>query len=496
MSFAAKFIYFLGIIREMFFTTRPWFSERKIYVRNGGDNNNDGSTALLAVATIDRAIELLDYSDRSGNMRQVVELTSYVGVIPENPGGEGYYHQLPNSSRSAPNNYRPGAFENGKQDFTSYPVEFYADPELVLAVVVTGYTTEPVSGIYTATVSDILVPGAHVGQMLQMGPGEWSVVHSNTTNELVISGSYHTTVGAGGIYTQSCVLSASDLFGFTLTHNSPVAMNGIRFDNTICRSFVNVYSYFQMCRFDNGFYTDGTGGRAICQACYFSGGRVQTEMSSFELFDSVLHGVVVKAHGSGGSGRNAVAYTIFDGCTAYGGGNFESAYDIEVNNTWFMNGVEGAIYKASPYQCVVRNTRIDNCAGDPIKAVCGGGVIHIDAVGGSGSVGHGVVLENGARAQLVGVSTLTASLGDLKIGSAPTLAWADMPANDFFSAQSQGCAVTGGTRTNFDDEFKFGGDGVRVIGTVGPAAVPQDGDIWKDAGGVVYIRSNGSDVAI
>jgi hypothetical protein len=430
-----------AVFDKQLVTRKTLHEQVPIYLRNAGDDTLDGSSVGNAVATLNRAFELLNTVD-GGYSRQYIEATSYVDTLTDPGTGTGEYWDLPSSSRLAVNDInRAGAFDSGKQDFLNYPVEIYADPALVLTLDVASLSVDSDTGLTTINVNDTLVTNAHVGQMISGNIAEWGVIHSNTTSAIVVASGFLTTLTGVGIYEQSCVVTFTTAFGLTLTHRGPVAFNGIKFVGGIVRNYVHQYSYFQMCSFQ-GFYIDGTGGIAAAWACYFDGGNVNLEGAAAEFHDCVFHAASFSSHGSGGNGRNTLSYCILDGCNAYGSGNFESSFDIEVENCLIDNSTSHGIQKASPQRCRISDTKIQNCAGDAINATVGGGVCRVDTVSGTGNSGFGVQLSNGAQCQDIGVNTVGGTSGEVKVGGSSASLWsATVPRTDVGESAPEFCRI-------------------------------------------------------
>lgn len=422
-------------------------SERPIYVRPSGDDDNDGSLVILAVRTLAKALSLIDYSDKWANTRQYIEMSGHTETLAFDTtafGEAGMNFALPSTSRAAHNEARAGGFDNGKQDYLGYPIELYADPVLVTAVTIDSYTVDTETGLPVANVNVAtpLTPGAHVGQTLNGSFAEFGVIHSNTATTITLASRFSTEIGSIGIYQQGCTLTMETLFGITLSHNGPVAYNGIKFLGGICRSLVSVYSFFQMCYFEGGFYTDGQGGIANAFGCYFEGGVMQLEGSAMELNSCVLQGVTIRSHGSGGNGRNTLSYSILDGCTPYGAGNLESSFDIEGENSWIVRGTSHGVQKMSPQRCRLSNMKIELCVNDAVNAEVGGGSLRMDTIAGGSNGGVGLRLANGAHAQLIGTNTTTGTEGDLKVGGSAVSAWIDtVPRTDAGATDPEFCRV-------------------------------------------------------
>ena len=394
-----------------------------------------------------RALSLLDYSDKASNTRQYLELSGHSETLPIEDAGFGdigMSHALPTSSRNAANRLRDGGFDNGKQDYLGYPIELYADPVLVTGVTIDSYTVDPDTDLPVANVNAAtpLVPGAHVGQTLNGTFAESGVIHSNTATTITLASRFSSETGAIGIYRRGCTISMATLFGLTLSHNGPVAYNGIKFTGGACRSLVGVYSFFQMCHFEGGFYIDGQGGIANVYGCYFDGGVMQLEGAAIEINGSVLQAVTVRSHGSGGNGRNTLSYSILDGCTPYGAGNLESSFDVEVENTLIENGTSHGIEIMSPQRARISDVKIQDCSGDAVNVEVGGGSVRIDTVSGTGNSGFGLKLANGAQAQLVGTNSVDGTSGNMKVGGSAASAWGDtVPRTDIGESSPEFCRV-------------------------------------------------------
>lgn len=454
----------------------PRGSVRTIYVRNTGDNDNPGTLAS-PVGTLRQAISMLS-ADPSGYARQVVELTGYTEV-----SNDTLYASLPASSRRFELDFtRAAEASDGSLDYWDVPVEFIAEPTLVQLTTIASIALDAVTNLPTVTVNEVLVPNAHVGQIFWAAWNRRGIIASNTASELVIA-SWSTAFenGAGvGIYEQSCSLDFGDptksFCGTWLTANSFVVFNGIKFGNTQSgnASFGIVpkdYVYFNMCHFAGFDIEPGT--LVTSWYCYYHTANIFLE-GPFDFQGCVFNGIGTDGHGSGGLGRNAVKYCIFDGCGPIGAGNWESEIDVEVNNSLIINGTSHGILRGSAIAAKVGNCRIDDCAGDAIHVASGGGLVKVDGVVGGGNAGYGLQLTYGGSALDQNGNTVTGDLGDIKLPGLPTATWADTPISDINTSNTGGCKIEGGTS----------------VSTVAPSTHTR---YQTQVQSVTYVRNTGND---
>lgn len=412
-----------GIIRP---SNAP-LSSRPIYLRNGGDDEADGSSIANAVATPVKAIKLLHHGN-SDHLRQYIEATGFTGSFESNAGQFVDGYTLPSGgNRGANETTRPGAFDNGKVDVFTAPVEFYADPTLVLAITASSWAADADNGLQTLTVTETLTPNAHVGEYVSYGNFDRLPIKSNTANEIVLACSGKNYTGAAGIYTQGCTIALNTYL--LLRCPATTIFNGIKFTGS---SWLEVYPkdqvLFSMCNFENAGDVQflGAGRGIVLNGCYVDGpSAMPFEGTYHELQNVIFLNSAIRAHGSGGAGRNTLTDAILDGCEPYGTGNHESAQDIEVNNVLVENATSYGIHVRSPYNSNLNSVKVNGSALDGVLLSNAGGFASVNVLSGTSNGGVGLKTENGARVKLTGTNDITGTGGDVDVeGNVRTWAYA------------------------------------------------------------------------
>lgn len=415
----------------------------EFFVRNTGNDNNDGLTEGTAVRTLERVKTLLPPHDL-GKTAYIINLTGYSYVpngIDDGSWISGAFTWEPHAGYDG---YRLGPPERTDLGVVFYdiPLTFFAAPVLVTAVSyvsdsITSTTAAQTTNMYTITVNETLVPDAHKGEFVMRGGAlhTHGVIASNTTNTITVARKFSGAVDwsdIDGIYTQSCTLEFGD---DTLSNQwasrwnmmCPVAFAGIKFRYAASSSssLAIVFktsndSFFSMCDFD-GLSIQGT---PFPHASMFDSvfrGNFILNGSGVWATGCLFTGATMGGHGSGGSGRIDYSACVFDSCSAVGGGNHEQELCLEMTNCHIKNGTSHGILLDSPTRASVHSTYIEGCAGDAIRGTVGGCYARIQDVHGTGNGGYGMYLANGQQILLSAVGgsmpTVSGTSGHIRLGS-------------------------------------------------------------------------------
>jgi hypothetical protein len=419
-----------------------WDSQIEIFVRNTGNDNNDGLTEATAVKTLERVHDLLPRGDL-GKTQYMINMTGYTAVPTEVDGTwtSGKLSWGPHRAFDG-RNQDFTIHSDGRQTYFNLPLIFFAAPTLVLAITPTSSSTtttvaNQTTNIVEITVDETLTPDAHVGQFVYDSDGlvVYGRITANGTNTISIS---HTDdsfpwTSVDGIYTESCDLSYGDANLSNLTVSSwemgcNVLFSGIKFGHLTTGSsslsmklHTVTEAFFILCEFDGLHIMDCTAPEPYFDGCHFTG-QFALDASGVTCQASFFNGTDMLGHGDGGSGK--VEYQngcVFDGCSAIGGGNHEQTLGLEMKNCHILNGTGQGILLDSPARVTINSTYIENCASDAIRANVGGCYARIQDVHGSGNGGYGLYLGNGHQALLTAVGgsfpSVSGTSGEIRLGS-------------------------------------------------------------------------------
>lgn len=402
------------------------------YVRPAGNDSNDGLTPATAFATLERALHFMAISDL--NLPTIVDITGMTvsGNTVLNLGGNvlgGLSADL-DLTATAPDNF-----------FSKAGRQIRSEPTLVQAVNVTGSAFAATTGLLTLTVSDALVANAlrgktAVGSLLGEygavisntgGPGPNTIVVANVvglTNPVNIYGPGATLRfgDAANFFDQAIYLNAlSDwnLQWLTLDSNGPKdAAISIWAAGTVSLTACDV----------KGLAVSASKGKVLVDGCYVHDATFAQDGAAIVAQQSYFRSLVMRCHGSGGSGINEWIGVGLGACEAFGGGNVESEYSFYLANA-LVDGGTGHGVSVRFGTSRVQNTIIQNCVGSGVEAT-GTCMAVLDNVQGAANGGYGVIGSYGAQVKRVNASAITGALGDTKPGAVAVTAWGATPVTD------------------------------------------------------------------
>jgi len=404
-----------------------------IYVRNAGSDDNAGDLAN-PLLTVQEAFNRLKRRPGSA-LRQIIDLTGFTNVMTESI----YDEALSVGPKYEQWIGRAGGLDNGRLDDFDYPLEVRADPTLVRGITINSSASNPTTGQKTFTVDETLVVDVHVGQWISdvSQPQYVTRIDSNTANTITVLDS-KTLGGACNIYTEGGAMNfATADMGFELNAECPVVVSGLKFTGWASFSS-NENIYALCCAFDEGLYLHNTAGRLQVISCTVSSWIQQIRASvSIRGTRFVDVGFMYLCFGL----LADLNKCIFDNCTPVGA--IQANANTEITQCIVRNGVGNGIEKDGEAQFLIRDTVVENCAGDAIHVTVGGGRVTVNNVTGSGNTGVGLRLEHGAQCFVTGtVPTVTGTGGDLKVGDSVVGAWTDSrPATDVGETNPHFCRI-------------------------------------------------------
>lgn len=424
------------------FITKRWpYGDQSIRYVNSttGSDSNDGLTPGTAWLTLDKG--LTSFAIAAEGKSWILDLTGTFTIADTlNIGG----------TMLAGLNYDLDAGGVAPDSFISRAsCQLRAAPTAVVTPIgITGSSTQATTGLYTINVSNVLVPGAHVGQML-LGSGlvEWARIIDNTANTIFVATTTDpsTWTAPVGVYTEGATIEAGDAGNFFEGATYLIALCDWSFTNIAFTSnggakyvaleiIAHAPIYFTQCSFD-GIYLRGGSGYVTLDCCDFyssGGGGAQGynhDGSSVIVRQSTFRDLEFLCHGSSDSGNNSFYQCAFSGGTLpFGGGNVESCFTFDVNQCFFDGFVADAIH-ALFGNSRIRNTRIENTTGDAIQAEnCLLTATNVD--GSTGNTAYGIRILNGAQVNVDAGTSVTGASGDILLGDAGAVAYAAVPAVD------------------------------------------------------------------
>lgn len=420
------------------YLTKRWAvgdPELVYYVRPGGNDDNDGLTPATAFATLNRALHFMAIAEV--NTPVIIDVTGMTGAnaLTANEilnlggttlGGIQFDFDL---AATSPNNF----FHRTHRQIRS---------ELVLntALNVTAQAFDPVSGLLQLTVADALVANAlrgkfAVGSVL----GEYGVIQSNTggagPNTIEVANLVGLTVpvgaydpgatlrygDAGNFFEQAIYLLAMcdwNLQGLKIESNGPKA--------TAIGVWPNAPVTFTLCDIEGVEVNEGSG-HITFDGCFINTETYSQDGATVSALQSVFFDIAFLCHGSG-SGLNEWIGVIIDTCNAFGGGNAESDFSCQFENSRVVNSTTAGV------QCLagnwtLRDTEVENNAASGVVVSNNTNVLLVN-VQGAGNVGYGVEATYGAIVRQSGGTAVTGTLNDLNIGSVGAAAWGATPITD------------------------------------------------------------------
>lgn len=426
------------------YITKRWpYNDQSVRYVNAttGNDANDGLTPATAWQTLEKG--LASFAIAGVNKSWVLDITgTFTGANTLNIGG----------TMLAGLNYDLDLAATGPDNFISRSsCQIRSSPMVVIdPITISGGSAQATTGLRIVNVTNVLVAGAHVGQML-LGSGlaEWARIIDNTVNTITIA---TTTDPAGwtgpvGIYTEGATIEYGDAANFFEGATYLVALcdwafTGIAFTSNAGAKYAafeviaNAPVYFTQCSFD-GIYLRGGPGYATFDCCDFyssGGGGAQGynhDGSSVIVRQSTFRDLEFLCHGSSDSGNNSFIQCGFaGGLLPFGGGNVESRFSFGMNQCYFDGFTNDAIHVLFG-NTRIQNTLIENTTGDAIQVENSSVKLRLDNVDGStGNSAYGIRILNGAQVDVDAATSVTGASGDILLGDAGAITYAAVPAVD------------------------------------------------------------------
>jgi hypothetical protein len=418
----------------------PAGTEELRYVRSAtGDDANDGLTPATAWQTLNKGLGFL--AGFSTNRRKTLDVSDSTFSATEQlnfPALFGGVDADLSFAGSGPNNF-----------FFRTIGQIRAEQSLQQALTVTNVTPDATTGLPTLTVSQVLVPNAHVGQfVIGAGLAEYGVVVTNDANTLLVASASNVFTAPVGAYLPSTTFTFGDAANFfqQATYINMFAhftVQGISFlangaNQTALTVLPSMPWNMQLCQLQ-GLTVLGGSQLGTMDACYITR-RYGQDGASMICRSSFFDAVTFENHGDGASGLDAYISCFFDGCNPVLAGNFESRMGVQMQDCEIANGTAEGILVRGANVNRIEDTRIRDCATDGI-IVDAPVRLRVDNVVGTNNGGFGARLQNGAQVEVLNGPTLTGASGQVSLGGTGATTWAAAPATDVGAGAPQFCRI-------------------------------------------------------
>jgi len=393
------------------------------YVRPGGDDNNDGTTALTAFATIARALrEVPLYAANRPTVINVTGMTIAIAELLQLGGG---------SLGSTINTYSTPVvpdLPNRRQ------VQIVADLTAVQALTVTSQVADPATNLTTLTVSDAITPGALDDLILvDVDGGIGPIVKNGYTsgagpNTIYVS-SATTFAAATTAYAVGATLTYGDkaqgLDGaIYLTALADWSFRGIGFASTAASktAALTIWAHqpvdLYACVLD-GLHLAGGAAQVLAYGSIIRDGSLVIEGGANLLAQKTTgHDLTISTT----KGRATLSEVVLDTCSPFGAGSSSSQFSGEVAQAEVRNGTGAGI------QCrfgtwTLSNLRCTDNLGSGVY-VLGAFEVSMTTVVGTGN-DYGLECLRNASVTTDSSTDVTGASGDVYLGNAGTFAWTD-----------------------------------------------------------------------
>lgn len=400
------------------------------YVRPGGDDNNSGTSAIDAFATLPRALrEAALYAANRPTIIDITGMTIAEAELLQLGGGT-----LGSTINTADATPAPPAIPMRRQ------TQIVAEPTAVQTFNVTSNATHPTSGLVTLTVSDAINPGDLDDLIIGgSGPGELAAIKNYTT------GAGPNTIQIDATSAPSAPViayapGASMRYGdpaqaqdgaIHLTALSDWAFQWISFFSTDDdkASAITMWPHQPVtmvgCVMD-GIQMIGGAGDVLLYACVVRNRSYVQDGANVRLERTALRNLAaLDCNGSGAQAGTTLFQSSVDACPAWGAGSSTSRFSAEVRNTEILNATVYGV------QCLFGVWLFDQVL---IDAAGASGIfvqnasITLSGVAGT-NIDYGVVAARHCSVESVG-ATITGGVDDLSIGTSGDFEWSEMPVTD------------------------------------------------------------------
>lgn len=425
------------------------------YVRPTGDDANDGTSPATAFATIERAwdelktdvVNLLQRIDATG-MKGASKISKTDGPLHFPILNCGINTDL-DPSQPGPDNL-----------LSQKPMQLVASPDLVQGVTIAGIAHDADTNLTTVTVNEVLVPNAHVDQILVgSGPFEFAAIVSNTTNQIQLASSKDVFTGPVGIYEHGAEISSGDPLKFftgstiIVTGETEWLISGIKFSSTDDSKTTGLNLYgsaafvMQMCQL-TGLSIEGTAASTTssvdASAIFDQGNNASLSLrnvgdNSLQLRHCFYRDIASMAFES--------AWIIFIGAwfeapqdpvgRQHGAGRLLNLEEFEIANA---AGV--GLRSRWRTRTDIKNGRIRDSGGDAVDLMGGNHRMdHIVGANNGGGADWGARMSDAAQLQALNGTSVSGGAGDVLLGGAGGVSWASAPNTDVGAANPQFCRL-------------------------------------------------------
>lgn len=401
-----------------------------VYLRTGGDG--DGSSPNNAFGSMEDILAALPLRPRVAGQKVRVDCTGFDWTVDEHRDIPSFEYGDSTDLDVTGNAY----------DFNRFGLEFFAEPQLAQSITINSVTPDAkLTGLLTLDVAEVLVPNAHVDQMIYGSAlAQYGVVISNTANQVVVQtysgGAFTAPVGLYDVGSTWDVGDAGNFFDTKLCQIAlcSLSMVGIR----IVQNFrIHPSSNVSLVGCVLEDFSLGPGvGYLTADACVFRG-KLFIDAVGHEIRSSSVHDLDFLSHGMD---YQAAMFQdcVLDTVTDFGAGASLSSYVVDVNRLLIRNAPGNGITLRGADVSRVRNSTIKDCGGSGISAENGN--IQVNNVDGNGNADYGIELSGGAQAAISGGTSVTGASGDVLIGGlAAATAYAGLPLTDMLAALPQFC---------------------------------------------------------
>lgn len=395
------------------------------YVRPGGDDNNDGTTALTAFATIARALrEVPLYAANRPTVIDVTGMTIAIAELLQLGGG---------SLGSTINTYSTPVvpdLPNRRQ------VQIRADLDPVQVLNVTSQVADPATNLTTLTVSDAITPGALDDLIL---------VDTDGGIGPIVKNGYTSGAGPNTIYVSSATTFAAVTTayqpGATLTFGDPTqgldgaihltaladwSFRGLGFASTAASktAALTVWAHqpvdIYACVLDGLHLVGGASQVLAYGSIVRNGGLIIEGGANLVAQKTTGHDLTLTCV----RGRATLSEVVLDTCSPFGAGagSSSSQFSSEVSQAEIRNGTGAAV------QCrfgtwALSNLRCTDNLGSGVY-VLGAFEVTMTTVVGTGN-DYGLECLRNASVTTDSSTDVTGASGDVYLGNAGTFAWTD-----------------------------------------------------------------------
>ena len=393
------------------------------YVRPTGDDNNDGTSALTAFATLARALREVPLY--GANQPTVIDVTGMTIAIAEllQLGGGALGATI--NTYSAP--VVPD-LPNRRQ------VQLRADLDPILALTVTSQVADPSTNLTTLTVAEAIAPGDLDDLLIVdvdggLGPVVKNGYSTGPGPNTIYVASATTFAAAATAYATGATLTFGDstqgLDGaIYLTALADWSFRGLAFASTAASktAALTIWAHqpvdLYACVLD-GLHLAGGAAQVLAYGVTIRNGSLVIEGGANLLAQKTTgHDLTISTT----KGRATLSEVVLDTCSPFGAGSSSSQFSGEVSQAEVRNGTGAAI------QCrfgtwALSNLRCTSNTGSGVY-VLGAMEVVMTTVVGTGN-DYGLECLRNASVTTDSSTDVTGGSGDVYLGNAGVFAWTD-----------------------------------------------------------------------